>query len=82
MAFMATIESFDIPDLASKIIPSMSFSLVDEEKYASHCNFCLLASELFPRLVRDQAFKALDMFTKKIHEYATNLVRFSQKQGE
>jgi hypothetical protein len=29
-----------------------------------------------PRLVRDQAFKALDMFTKKIHEYATNMVRF------
>ena len=34
-----------------------------------------------PRLVRDQAFKALEMFTKKIHAYATNMVRFFNCAG-
>ena len=34
MAFMATIECFDIEDIASKVIPSMSFTLLDKEKWA------------------------------------------------
>ena len=33
MAFMATIDCFDIEDIASKVIPSMSFTLLDKEKY-------------------------------------------------
>lgn len=32
MAFMATIDCFEVPELASKVIPSMAFTLVDEEK--------------------------------------------------
>ena len=32
MAFMATIECFEISELASKVIPNMAFTLVDEEK--------------------------------------------------
>jgi SCY1-like protein 1 len=32
MAFMATIECFEISELASKVIPSMAFTLVDQEK--------------------------------------------------
>jgi SCY1-like protein 1 len=33
MAFMATIECFEIPELASKVIPNMAFTLVDQEKW-------------------------------------------------
>ncbi|PPQ70522.1 hypothetical protein CVT26_013980 [Gymnopilus dilepis] len=56
MAFMATIDCFEVPELASKVIPSMAFTLVDEEK-----------------LVRDQAFKALELFVKKLEEYVSHM---------
>jgi SCY1-like protein 1 len=32
MAFTATIEVFEIDELATKVIPNMSFALVDKEK--------------------------------------------------
>lgn len=32
MAFMATMECFDIDDLATKVIPCISFTLIDKEK--------------------------------------------------
>lgn len=34
MAFMATIDCFDIEDLATKVIPNIASALVDKEKYA------------------------------------------------
>ncbi|THV06735.1 ARM repeat-containing protein [Dendrothele bispora CBS 962.96] len=58
MAFMATVDCFDNEDLATKVIPNMSFALVDKEK-----------------LVREQAFKAVDLFVKKLETYAATLVR-------
>lgn len=33
MALMATIECFDVEDLASKVIPNMSSTMIDKEKY-------------------------------------------------
>nr|VWP01486.1 ESCRT-II complex subunit VPS22 [Ganoderma boninense] len=56
MAFMATLDCFDIEDIASKVIPSMSFTLLDKEK-----------------LVRDQAFKAMELFLKKLEEHAATM---------
>ncbi|GAW00339.1 armadillo-type protein [Lentinula edodes] len=56
MAFMATIDCFDVEDLATKVIPNMSFALVDKEK-----------------LVRDQAFKTMELFTKKLESYAATM---------
>ncbi|KAJ7128934.1 armadillo-type protein [Mycena crocata] len=56
MAFMATIECFEIDELATKVIPNMSFALVDKEK-----------------LVRDQAFKAVELLVKKLESHAANL---------
>lgn len=32
MGFMATIDCFEVDELASKVIPSMSFTLVDTER--------------------------------------------------
>ena len=32
MAFMATIECFDADDMAGKVLPCISFTLVDKEK--------------------------------------------------
>ena len=34
MALMATIDCFEIDELASRVIPNMSFTLVDKEKSA------------------------------------------------
>ena len=34
MALMATIECFDMSEIASRVIPNMSFALIDPEKYA------------------------------------------------
>ncbi|KAL5506966.1 CEX1 [Sanghuangporus vaninii] len=56
MAFMATMECFDAEDLASKVIPCISFTLIDKEK-----------------LVRDQAFKAMELFVKKLETYAASM---------
>uniref|UniRef100_A0A0W0FWE6 Protein kinase domain-containing protein n=1 Tax=Moniliophthora roreri TaxID=221103 RepID=A0A0W0FWE6_MONRR len=56
MAFMATIDCFENEELATKVIPNMSFALVDKEK-----------------LVRDQAFKAIELFVKRLESYAATL---------
>lgn len=32
MSFMATIECFDVEDIATKVIPCISFTLIDKEK--------------------------------------------------
>ncbi|KAG7090905.1 hypothetical protein E1B28_009982 [Marasmius oreades] len=56
MAFMATIDCFENEELATKVIPNMSFSLVDKDK-----------------LVRDQAFKAMELFVKKLETYVATL---------
>jgi hypothetical protein len=36
MAFMATIDCFEIDELATKVIPNISFTLVDKEKFGVH----------------------------------------------
>ncbi|KAJ7209598.1 ARM repeat-containing protein [Mycena pura] len=56
MAFMATIDCFDVEELATKVIPNMSFTLVDKE-----------------RLVRDQAFKAMELFVKRLESHAATM---------
>ncbi|KAJ9103371.1 hypothetical protein QFC19_004470 [Naganishia cerealis] len=53
MALMATVEYYDKDDLAGKVVPNMSFTLVDREK-----------------LVRDQAFKAMQMFMSRLEAAA------------
>ncbi|KAG5352188.1 hypothetical protein C0989_003269 [Termitomyces sp. Mn162] len=53
MAFMATIDCFDVDDMANKVIPNIAFTMIDKEK-----------------LVRDQAFKAIDLFVKRLENHA------------
>lgn len=57
MSFMATIDCYDMEELASKVIPSISPSLIDREQ-----------------LVRSQAFKAMDLFVKKLETHAATMV--------
>ncbi|KAJ6497835.1 armadillo-type protein [Mycena sanguinolenta] len=56
MALMATIDCFEVQELATKVIPNMSFALVDKEK-----------------LVRDQAFKAMELFVKKLETHVASM---------
>ncbi|KAF8893945.1 hypothetical protein BD779DRAFT_1753347 [Infundibulicybe gibba] len=56
MAFMATIDCFEVEDLANKVIPNISLTLIDQEK-----------------LVRDQAFKAVDLFVKRLESHAKTM---------
>ncbi|KAF8637981.1 hypothetical protein AX16_010613 [Volvariella volvacea WC 439] len=70
MAFMATIDCFEIDELASKVIPCISPSLIDKEK-----------------LVRDQAFKAMELFVNKLQRHAetmpeTALVESTGEHGD
>ncbi|KAI0829897.1 ARM repeat-containing protein [Trametes gibbosa] len=65
MAFMATIDCFDIEDIATKVIPSMAFSMVDKEK-----------------LVRDQAFKAMELFMKKLEEHVATMPETAAPETE
>lgn len=34
MAFMATIDCFEIEEIANKVIPNIAFAMIDKEKYA------------------------------------------------
>ncbi|KAG9084350.1 hypothetical protein FRC06_004114 [Ceratobasidium sp. 370] len=56
MAMMASVECFSGEDVATKVLPAITASLVDKEK-----------------LVREQAFKAMEMFVKKVEAYASTL---------
>ncbi|KAJ3480112.1 hypothetical protein NLI96_g8583 [Meripilus lineatus] len=56
MALMATVECFEIEELAARVIPNMSFAMMDKDK-----------------LVRDQAFKAMELFIKKVEEHAATM---------
>ncbi|KAG5652468.1 hypothetical protein H0H81_004876 [Sphagnurus paluster] len=56
MAFMATIDCFEVEDIANKVIPNIAFAMIDKEK-----------------LVRDQAFKAVELFVKKLERHATTM---------
>ncbi|KAF8070341.1 armadillo-type protein [Lyophyllum atratum] len=57
MAFMATIDCFEVEDMAHKVIPNIAFAMIDKEK-----------------LVRDQAFKAVELFVKKLESHAATMV--------
>jgi SCY1-like protein 1 len=72
MAFMATIECFEIEELATKVIPNVSPTLIDTDKYG-HPYFFFLAQQ-FTRLVRDQAFKAIELFVGKLEKHAATMV--------
>jgi SCY1-like protein 1 len=76
MAFMATIECFEIEEMAVKVIPNMSFTLVDKEKCVApnHLVVMCLMSLSLVRLVRDQAFKAIDLFLQKIESHVKSMV--------
>ncbi|KAG6920078.1 hypothetical protein DXG01_010146 [Tephrocybe rancida] len=60
MAFMATIDCFEVEDVANKVIPNIAFAMIDKEK-----------------LVRDQAFKAIDLFVKRLENYASTMPEIS-----
>ncbi|KAH9945690.1 armadillo-type protein [Amylocystis lapponica] len=65
MALMATVECFEVDELASKVVPNMAFAMVDKEK-----------------LVRDQAFKAMELFVKKLEEHAATLPETAIMENE
>ncbi|KZT32860.1 ARM repeat-containing protein [Sistotremastrum suecicum HHB10207 ss-3] len=56
MSFMATVECYEIDELATKVLPIVVTALVDKEK-----------------LVRDQAFKAVELFMKKLEAHAAQM---------
>jgi SCY1-like protein 1 len=57
MAMMASVDCFNGEDVATKVLPAITGSLVDREK-----------------LVREQAFRAMEMFVKRVEVYASQLV--------
>ncbi|KAL6308201.1 ARM repeat-containing protein [Sparassis latifolia] len=65
MALMATIDCFDVDELATKVIPNMAFAMVDKEK-----------------LVRDQAFKAIELFVEKVEEFAAKMPETAMVETE
>ncbi|CAE6535679.1 unnamed protein product [Rhizoctonia solani] len=56
MAMMASIDCFEAEDIATKVLPAMTGTLVDREK-----------------LVRDQAFRAMDLFVKRVEAHAAQM---------
>jgi SCY1-like protein 1 len=47
MALMATIDCFETDELATKVIPNMSFALVDKEKLVSLVDFVVSRTQFF-----------------------------------
>lgn len=56
MALMASAECFNGEEIATKVLPAITGTLVDREK-----------------LVRDQAFRAMELFVKRVEAYASQL---------
>jgi SCY1-like protein 1 len=56
MAFMASVDVFDVEEVAGKVLPNISGSMIDKEK-----------------LVRDQAFKAVELLVKKLESHAATM---------
>ncbi|CAE6488310.1 unnamed protein product [Rhizoctonia solani] len=56
MAMMASIDCFSAEDIATKVLPAITGTLVDREK-----------------LVRDQAFRAMDLFVKRVEAHAAQM---------
>ena len=96
MALMATCEVFEKEDLAGKVIPAMSICLVDREKCVSASRVALSLRSLINladllialprshRTVRDQAYRAIDMFVKKCEALTASMVSrplFTKKLG-
>ena len=81
MAFMASVDVFDVEELAGKVVPNIAGSMVDKEKYVPPSSFgCDSSLNLFlftVRLVRDQAFKAVELFVKKLESHAATMVCIS-----
>ncbi|TFK44506.1 hypothetical protein BDQ12DRAFT_673119 [Crucibulum laeve] len=65
MAFMATMDCFEVEEIATKVLPNMAFTMVDKEK-----------------LVRDQAFKAVELFVKKLEQHAAMMPDTVISEGE
>jgi SCY1-like protein 1 len=78
MAFMASVDVFDVEELAGKVVPNIAGSMVDKEKYVLLSSFGYDGSPnlfLFTvRLVRDQAFKAVELFVRKLESHAATMV--------
>lgn len=72
-------ECFENEELATKVIPSISFTIVDKEKCVEFENASIFVRPSVHRLVRDQAFKALQLFIKKLEEYTATLVSFKSR---
>ncbi|KAG0700943.1 armadillo-type protein [Suillus ampliporus] len=56
MAFMATVECFEVEDVAGRVVPAVVGAMLDKEK-----------------LVRDQAFKAVELFIKRLEAHASTM---------
>ncbi|KAL4248157.1 Catalytically Inactive Kinase-Related Protein [Abortiporus biennis] len=65
MALMATVDCFDIEELANRVIPNMAFTMTDKEK-----------------LVRDHAFKAMQLFVKKLEDHAATMPETAIPENE
>ena len=74
MAFMATIDCFETDDVATKVIPNVSPSLIDKEKFVICDLYFCKGGDSEPRLVRDQAFKTIDLFIKRLEGHADKMV--------
>jgi len=79
----ACIDCFDTEDAATKILGVIGGGLVDKEKYVAtpfgvtSMSGDTMRLNFVPRLVRDQAFKCLDVYRARIEAYAASMVRIN-----
>jgi SCY1-like protein 1 len=76
----ACIDCFEMEDAATKILGVIGGGLVDKEKCVA-IPFGVTGETMrlnfVSRLVRDQAFKCLDVYRARIEAYAASMVRVS-----
>lgn len=74
MSFMATIDCFEVDEIATKVIANIAPALVDKEKREFSSCLSFRRSDKSFRLVRDQAFKAVDLFVTRLGKHAETMV--------
>lgn len=73
LALAATSEVFAEDDCANKILPALCPSIVDKEKYSFSPRPFASVTDIFHRLVRDQANKTLDIYLQRVRKFGSTL---------
>jgi SCY1-like protein 1 len=74
VSLTATAEALDHAELAGRALPAVAPALIDKEKSVARLPY-MLPAHCARRVVRDQAFKTMELFMKRLEAHAATMAR-------